>query len=72
MTADVAIGIREHRDVLLIPVAALRQGQVQVRRAGRTETVDLEVGVVGGEMAEVVAGDLREGEQLVIAVRPGP
>lgn len=67
MTADVAIGIAEHDDVLLIPVAALSDGKVYVKRgAGEPKAVAVKTGVVDGEMAEVVSGDLRAGDRLVI------
>lgn len=73
MTADVAIGIAEHDDVLLIPVSALTDGKVSVRgAAGETRTVAVKTGVVDGEMAEVVSGDLHVGDRLVIRGKTKP
>ena len=67
MTADVAISIREKEGALLVPVAALRADGVRVQRgSGAPFTVKVKTGIVDGAMAEVVSGDLREGDRLVI------
>ncbi len=67
MTADVAIGIAEKQDVLLIPVAALLDGAVHVKgRIGKQTSVPVTLGLVDGTVAEVVSGNLKVGEQLII------
>lgn len=66
MTADAAIGIKEKANVLLIPVASVDQGKVLVARGGRKKEVIVQTGTIDGAMAEVVAGDLKEGDRLVI------
>lgn len=67
MTADVAVAIAEHRDVLLAPVAAIDAGKVYVKRgAGGARAVEVKVGIADGTMAEIVAGDVHEGDRLVI------
>jgi multidrug efflux pump subunit AcrA (membrane-fusion protein) len=71
MTGDVAIGIAEHRDALIVPVAALDAGKVYVKRGLGTAAVEVRTGIVDGAMAEIVAGDLREGERLVIRKKVG-
>lgn len=71
MTADVAIGISEHRDALIVPVAAINAGKVAVKRGLGTSTVAVKTGVVDGAMAEIVSGNLREGDRLVIRRKPG-
>jgi multidrug efflux pump subunit AcrA (membrane-fusion protein) len=72
MTADVAIGIAEQRDALIVPVAAIDAGKVYVKRGLGTTTVAVKTGIVDGAMAEIVAGDVREGEQLVIRKKIAP
>ena len=73
MTADVAIGIAARANVLLIPVSALSEGRVYVKRgAGRSKAVEVKTGIVDAELAEVVSGDLREGDQLVIRGKTKP
>jgi len=65
MTADVAIGIQEHPNVLLIPVAAIHKGKVFVQtNEGKTKTVPIQLGIVDGAFAEIILGDLKEGERL--------
>lgn len=71
MTADVAIGIATRKDVIVIPVNALHEGKVYVKRdGGKPRAVDVKLGIVDGEMAEVIAGDLRVGDRLVISEKP--
>lgn len=72
MTADVAIGIAEHRDALIVPVAAIDAGKVYVKRGLGTTAVTVKTGIVDGAMAEIVEGGLREGERLVIRRKVGP
>ncbi|OGI44346.1 MAG: hypothetical protein A2150_04780 [Candidatus Muproteobacteria bacterium RBG_16_64_11] len=72
MTADVAIGISEHRDALIVPVAAIDAGKVYVKRGLGTETVTVTTGIVDGAMAEIVSGELREGDRLAIRKKVGP
>lgn len=72
MTADVAIGISEHRDALIVPVAAIDAGKVYVKRGIGTTTVEVKTGIVDGAKAEIVSGDLREGERVVIRKKVAP
>lgn len=72
MTADVAIGITEKRDALIIPVAAIDAGKVYVKRGIGTTTVTVKTGIVDGAMAEIVSGELQEGERLVIRKKVAP
>ncbi|OGX05556.1 MAG: hypothetical protein A2Z88_09115 [Omnitrophica WOR_2 bacterium GWA2_47_8] len=66
MTADVAIGIQERKDVLLVPVAAIEEGKVYVQRGAGKELVSIKTGIIDGAMAEVISGDLKPGDRLVI------
>lgn len=71
MTADVAIGIETHDNALLIPVSALSDGKVYVKRGGgKAKAVEVKIGVVDGEVAQVVGGNLQAGDQLVIREKP--
>lgn len=72
MTADVAIGISERRDALIVPVAAIEAGKVYVRRGLGTTAVAVKTGIVDGAKAEILEGDLREGERVVIRKKVGP
>lgn len=72
MTADVAIGISERRDALIVPVAAIDSGKVTVKRGLGTATVAVKTGIVDGAMAEIVSGDLQAGERLLIRKKVAP
>ncbi len=73
MTADVAIIVRELDSVLTIPVAAVENDSVWVKRPLRIPTqTSIKLGVVDGAMAEVLSGDLREGDKLLIRKKLSP
>ena len=73
MVGDVAIGISEHRSVLIIPAAALDMGKVLVKDKGRTpRSVEVKIGLVDGSQAELLSGDLKEGDQLYLRPRVNP
>ncbi len=67
MTADVAIGIGEIPGALLAPLSAVEEGKVVIDRgSGRPQTVAVKLGVVDGDMAQIISGDVREGDRLLI------
>lgn len=66
MTADVAIEISKKDNALLIPVAAVSGSKVIVRRHGNEHKVSVEIGLVDGAMAEVVKGDLKPEDDVII------
>lgn len=67
MTADVAIGISEPREALLLPVAAIEGGKVFVDRGrGGPRAVEVKTGIVDGAEAEVVSGELRAGDRVYL------
>jgi membrane fusion protein, macrolide-specific efflux system len=69
MTADVAIEISEHKDILLIPVAALDKNQVFVKKEQKFLPISVKIGLIDGTMAEVTSGELQEGDQLLLQNR---
>lgn len=68
MTVEVNIVAEERKDVLLVPVTAVRDGRLFIVENGRAETRAVDVGVVGAEFTEIVSG-VDEGE-LVVADPP--
>ena len=73
MTGDVAIIIRTKKEVLSIPVAAIEEGQVNVKRGGLSpKKITVKTGILDGPTAEVIDGDLHEGDQLYIRKHVGP
>ncbi len=66
MTADVAIGINEHSDKLVVPVAALREGSLNLKRGGRKLNVPVKTGIVEGAFVEITSGNIIEGDELIL------
>lgn len=67
MTADVAIIIQQKDDVLLVPVAALDKSSVWVAHEhGIPSQVFIKIGIVDSAFAEVVSGEIKEGDRLLI------
>lgn len=65
MTADVAIGVLEKPNALIIPVSALNGNKVSVKtKNGNVKTVAVTLGLADGASVEVLAGDLNEGDQV--------
>lgn len=58
MTADVAILVGEKQDALLVPLNAVDNGKVMRIRENHREKVDVKIGGVDGQWAEVLEGDL--------------
>lgn len=69
MTADVAIIIEEKKDVLLIPVAALELKKLIIKRNGKKMIVPVTLGFVDGDYAEVLQGDVNEGDEVILQKR---
>lgn len=67
MTADVAITIAPKENVLLIPVSGINIDQVRIKKDGTHHDVRIETGVLDGNIAEVIRGDLQEGDLILIA-----
>ena len=74
MTARVDIRVGERRDVVRLPVSALfeRDGLilVNVRRGGRVEARQVELGEQNPRFVEVLAG-VAEGERVMLVGEPG-
>lgn len=67
MTADVAFVLAEKPSALLVPLAAIRNGQVTVLDNGRKRKVSVKTGWIDAEKAEILEGELKENDQLVLA-----
>jgi multidrug efflux pump subunit AcrA (membrane-fusion protein) len=67
MTSDVAIEIQEEPDALIVPVAALDRGNLWVKRGHAIpRRIPVKTGIVDKDLAQIVAGDLQPGDQLVL------
>jgi membrane fusion protein, macrolide-specific efflux system len=69
MTADVAVIIDQRQNVVLIPSAAIENGQVRVKRGDKSVTsVAVQTGIADGDLTELASGDVREGDRLLLPV----
>ncbi|MBK9294648.1 MAG: efflux RND transporter periplasmic adaptor subunit [Oligoflexia bacterium] len=67
MTADVAIGINEKKNVLLAPIAALDSDKVYKKNDfGAAEEFKVKLGIADGEMVEIISDEIKEGDRLLI------
>jgi len=67
----VTINIDQKKDVLLVPLAALKtttggQSVTVLRDNGKTEAIPVAVGITSGDKVEITQG-LTEGDKLVIS-----
>ena len=67
MTADVAIEVARHEHSLMVPLAAIREGRVIVRRDGRRRApVEVRIGAVNGQWAEILNEVVVPGDEVLI------
>lgn len=73
MTCDVAIIIKVHKDALLIPIAAFENGSVWVKRGAQIpRETPVQLGVNDGTWAEVLNGDLKVDDRVLIRKQVTP
>jgi membrane fusion protein, macrolide-specific efflux system len=66
MTSDVAIEVGRKENVLSIPFRAISSGRVTVNRKGKKIKETIKVGVVDGEWAEVVSGNILPDDEIYV------
>lgn len=66
MTADVAITVGKRENALLVPLGAITGGLVVLKRDGKTIKSAVKVGAVNESMAEILEGDVRETDQVIM------
>lgn len=67
MTADVSIIVGERKNVLLIPISGLTNGQLAIRRNGKKAKVKVQLGIVDGQWGEVVSGDILPSDEILLS-----
>jgi HlyD family secretion protein len=78
MTANVTFVVNSKENVIKIPNSALRfkmpdtppskQQGVWVIRGGKSVRVNVKTGISDGEWTELIEGDLKEGEEVIIEI----
>lgn len=72
MTADVAIEVGQVTDALLVPMIALFNNQVTVKRNQKSQKQFIKLGRSDGEFAEVLDDSLKEGDMVRIPRKAKP
>lgn len=66
MTTDVAIEIQRFNDSILVPATAVNGSAVMRIRGGSREKIDIKVGAIDGEWAQVIDGDIKESDLVAV------
>jgi len=67
MTADVAITLAEKDNALMVPVSALLQGKIWIKRGREVpKLTEVKIGIVDKAFAEVVSGDVQVGDRVLL------
>ncbi|MBI3395011.1 MAG: hypothetical protein HY042_04175 [Spirochaetia bacterium] len=72
MTADVAIEVARREDALLIPVAAVNRGSVILFRKGSKQRVNVKIGAINAEWAEVQEGGIQLDDEVLVPEQVNP
>lgn len=64
MTADVAIEIGDVKDALLVPLAAVKNGMISIKKDGHWEKVKVEIGHIDGSYAEILDQSLTPNDEI--------
>jgi membrane fusion protein, macrolide-specific efflux system len=67
MNVDCAITVARKDKALLIPVGAVRDGMVTLKRGVSTKKVPCKTGIVNEGWAEVLDGSVRPGDEIIMA-----
>ncbi len=65
MTSDVAIEISKKSNTLIVPIAAVKNNQVILKTNGKNKTVSVTLGLIDGEKAEIISGNIHAGDVIL-------
>lgn len=66
MTADVAIEIAQKQDATLIPIRAISNGNIIIKRQGKKMKLPIQAGLIDLEKAEIISPKLELDDELII------
>jgi multidrug efflux pump subunit AcrA (membrane-fusion protein) len=66
MTADIAIEVARHDNALMIPSAALNNGQITIIRNGKTKKIRIKPGIINNDWIEADSNIIRTNDDIVI------
>ncbi len=65
MTVDTAIEIEKRDDVILIPVASIKRGHVEIQRKDKKEKIKIKLGALAGRWVEVPDGQILPDDLII-------
>ena len=69
MSADVVVTVGEKKGALLVPINSISNGQISKVVDGKKRKVNVKVGAIDGEWAEILEGELSEGDVVAVYSR---
>lgn len=66
MSADVAFEVARKKDVTLIPVKAVANGHILIKRNNKKEKIMVQLGLLDQEKAEVLTPDLLLTDEIIL------
>ncbi|MEY4616316.1 MAG: hypothetical protein RJB66_1276 [Pseudomonadota bacterium] len=64
MTADVAIVVGEKEKAILVPIKAINQGTIQLKKEGSFEVTPVKMGIVDADFGEILSPTLSENDVI--------
>lgn len=66
MTADTSIVISKQENVLMVPISAVMNGQLTLKKDSRKVKIPVKLGGVNGQWAEIIEGDITIDDEVLI------
>ena len=66
MTADVAIEIGRKKNAMLIPLSAISNGRIRIKREDKKIVIPVKIGNVDGSWAEVLESELLDSDLVIV------
>lgn len=66
MSADVAFEVERKKDVTLIPIKAIANNHIVVKKKGKKEKLPVTLGLVDQEKAELLSPKLNSNDEIIL------
>ena len=66
MTADVAIEIETLKDAIVVPISALNDNKIRLKKNGKIEEVDVKIGSTAEKYAVILDPIINESDEIAI------
>lgn len=66
MSADVAFEVARKKDVTLIPIKAVANGHILIKRNNKKEKIAVQLGLLDQEKAEIVSPELSTSDEIIL------